>query len=153
MPSHAQPRRGGISVPPEDLPAIERLRRLAWDHRAMAHRHPKLYPLIAVHRLNTPTGVRFIERVLKLIRAIEPDPERAARQFRTVGYFLTGAALDETIGYAQGPSAAEPASDDHVARECPLLVQAAPYFKAAHWEATFALGLEALLAGIAAAPA
>ena len=113
----------------------------------MAHRYPKLYPLIAVHRLNTPTGVRFIEQVLGSIRAVEPDPERAARQFRAFGYYLTGAALDETIGYAKGPSAAVPVTDEYVARECPLLAQSAPYFKAQHWDATFALGLEALFAG------
>jgi AcrR family transcriptional regulator len=140
----------GIAMPPDDLPAIERLRRLAWDYRAMAHRYPKLYPLIAVHRLNTPTGVRFIERVLGFIRAIEPNPERAARQFRAFGYYLTGAALDETIGYAKGPSAAAPVTDEYVVRECPLLAQSTPYFKAPHWDATFALGLEALIAGLAA---
>lgn len=138
---------GGIAQAPEVLPPLERLRRLAWDYRAMAHRYPKLYPLIAVHRLNTPTGVRFIEQVLAPIRAMEPDPERAARQFRAFGYYLTGAALDETIGYAKGPSAAAPVTDEYVARECPLLAQSAPYFKAPHWDATFALGLEALIAG------
>jgi AcrR family transcriptional regulator len=125
-----------------------RLRRLADDYRAMASRFPRLYPLIALHRLNTPTGVRLIEHVLSLVRALTPDDESAAREFRAVGYYLIGAALEETSGYAQGPSAAEPVSDEYIAAHCPHLAAAAPYFRKPHWEATFALGLDALLEGL-----
>jgi AcrR family transcriptional regulator len=139
-----------LSSIPLDTGALEpeaRLRRLAYDYRAMARRFPKLYPLIALHRLNTPTGVRMIERVLEMVRALAPDDETAARQFRAFGYYLTGAALDETSGYAQGPSAAEPVSDAYIAEHCPRLAAAAPYFKRAHWDATFALGMDALIEG------
>jgi AcrR family transcriptional regulator len=127
-----------------------RLRRLVYDYRAMAWRFPRLYPLIALHRHNTPIGVGFIERVLELVRALTPDDETAARQFRAFGYYLTGAALDETSGYAQGPSAAEPVSDEYIAAHCPRLAAAAPYFKRPHWDATFALGLDALVEGFRA---
>jgi len=65
-----------------------------------------------------------------------------------VGYYLTGTSLDETAGYAMGPSAAAPVSDAYVAEHCPSLIAAAPYFKFEHWERTFALGLEALLDAI-----
>ena len=127
------------------------LRRLAYDYRAMAARFPRLYPLVALHRLNTPTGVAMIERVLELVRALVPTDELAARQFRAFGYFLTGAALDETAGYARGPSAAEPVDDAYIAAHCPRLFAAAPYFKAPHWDRTFALGLDALIEGFRAA--
>ncbi|HEU4603874.1 MAG TPA: hypothetical protein VFS24_18000, partial [Steroidobacteraceae bacterium] len=53
----------------------------------------------------------------------------------------------ETAGYARGPSAAEPVSDDFVARECPNLIEAAPFFQEKHWDATFDYGVDALLAG------
>jgi AcrR family transcriptional regulator len=139
-----------ILVAPVDGDPLAALRAVASSYRAMARRHPKLYPLIAVHRLNTPTGVRLIERVLSLVRAAIRDDALAARHFRVLGYYLTGAALDETAGYAQGPSAAEPVSDDYVAAHCPQLAAAAPYFKPAEWERTFALGLEALLNGMRA---
>jgi hypothetical protein len=89
----------------------------------------------------------MIERVLEMVRALAPDDETAARQFRAFGYYLTGAALDETSGYAQGPSAAEPVSDAYIAEHCPRLAAAAPYFKRAHWDATFALGMDALIEG------
>ncbi len=124
---------------------IERLRAMAYSYRAMAQRYPKLYPLIAVHRLNTPTGVGVIDRVLQLVREAAPDDRLAAQYFRVLGYYVTGAALDEVAGYAKGPSAADPVSDAYVAQHCPRLAAAAPYFQPVFWDSTFALGLESLL--------
>src|SRR5262249_54249455 len=112
-----------IELPPERLKPVERMRRIMRAYREMAHRFGKLYPVIAVHRLNTPTGVRFIEKVLKIAHDITGDDESAARSFRTLGYYLMGAALDETMGYAKGPSAAEPVDGGFIARECPLLAR------------------------------
>jgi AcrR family transcriptional regulator len=131
---------------PEPGPGIEaRLRRVLDSYRAMARRWPALYPLVAVHRLNMPAGVRFIESVLRLIHGANGgDVELTARQFRAIGYYLTGAALEEAAGYAQGPSAAEPVSDAYIAEHCPRLASVAPYFKREHWEATWNWGLEAL---------
>ena len=143
-----------IASIPLERPGLDpeaQLRRLAYDYRAMAARFPRLYALVALHRLNTPRGVAFIERVLELMRALVPSDEVAARQFRVMGYFLTGAALEETSGYARGPSAAAPVDDAYIAAHCPRLAAAAPYFKQPHWDATFALGLEALIAGFRAA--
>lgn len=134
--------------PPEHLPPIEQLRFVMYEFRATANRFPALYPLRAVHRLNTPVGVRYIESILRLVRSVAPDDELAARTFRTVGYFLTGASLDETAGYARGPSAAEPVSGEFIRRECPTLARAAPYFQAEHWDRTFELGVDALLSAL-----
>ena len=134
-----------VEVPSADLTPVARLRAAMYSYRAMAHRFPALFPLVAVHRLNTPTGVRFIESILTLIQALVPDGELAARHFRAIGYYLVGSALDETSGYAKGPSAAEPVSDEFIVRECPRLVAAARFFKADEWDSTFALGLEALI--------
>ena len=139
---------GSVEFPPEDLPAVERLERLCYAYRAMALRHPKLYPLLALHRTNTPAGVVFLERVLALIEPVAPNDESLARQFRAVGYYLTGAALDETSGYAKGPSAAEPASSAYIAEHCPLLARVGRYFAPNQWDATFAFGLDALTAGL-----
>jgi len=139
----------GIGEAPDDLEPVDRLRFLGWEYRSMAHRHPKLFPLAALHRLNMPAGVAFIERMLRHFRAVLPDDRLAAQAFRIFGYYVIGAALDETAGYAAGPSAAEPVSDDFIARECPRLVAAAPYFKRPYFESTFELGLEMMLSGIA----
>lgn len=134
--------------PDPALPAAEQLHQVMYAYRRMAHRQPALFPLVALHRLNTPTGVRFIERVLGIVRNLVPDDEKAARYFRTIGYFLMGAALDETAGYAKGPSAAEPVSDDFIARECPHLMASARWFQRNEWDATFDLGVQAMMAAV-----
>ena len=132
--------------PPEGPPPLVRLRKALEAYRAMAHRFPALYPLVALHRLNTPTGVRFIEGILALVQAVVPNAELAARHFRALGYYVMGAALDETAGYARGPSAAVPVDDAFIARECPRLSAAARWFQREQWDATFELGMQALLA-------
>lgn len=134
--------------PPDDLPPLERLRRTMHAFRALAHRFPAFFPYLALHRLNTATGVRFIERVLAQVHAVVHDDEKAARHFRAIGYFLVGAGLDETAGYAKGPSAMEPVDDAFIQRECPHLAAAARWFQRPQWDVTFALGAEALLAAL-----
>lgn len=124
---------------------LDRLRAAMYSYRAMAHRFPALFPLVGLHRLNTPTGVHFIEGVLAIVQAVVPDAELAARHFRTMGYYLLGASLDETAGYAKGPSAAEPVDGAFIERECPRLAASSRWFQRTQWDRTFALGLEALL--------
>jgi AcrR family transcriptional regulator len=138
-----------IKFPDPGLPAIERLRGIFVAYRGMAHRYGRIFPLVAVHRLNTPWGVRLIERVLQAVRDVVGDDELAARYFRAGGYYLMGVGLDETSGYAKGPSAAEPVDDEFIARECPLLARSAHYFQRSEWDRTFELGLEALISAIA----
>lgn len=139
---------GGFEWPDPALAPLERLRAAMHAYRAMAHRHAALFPYVAVHRLNTPTGVRFIEGILALVQAVVPDAERAARHFRTLGYYLAGAALDETSGYAKGPAAADPVDGAYIAEHCPRLAASARWFQRSEWDATFALGVEAMLAAV-----
>ena len=139
----------GIGEPPAGLDPIERLRFLGWEYRAMAHRYPRLFQLIALHRLDMPAGVAFIERMLRHFHAAVPDDRLAAQAFRVFGYYVLGAALDETSGYAEGPSAAAPVGNEYVARECPRLAAAAHFFKRPYFDSTFDLGFEIMLMGIA----
>ena len=127
---------------------LERLRRTAHGFRAMALEHPKFFPYFAVHRLNTPAGVSYINSVVGILRAAGFSDRDAATHFRTIGYYLTGAALDETSGYAKGPSAAEPVSNATIEADFSNLAAAAPFFRPGHFQATFEAGLEMLLAGI-----
>jgi AcrR family transcriptional regulator len=139
----------GIPEPAADLDPIARLRFIGREYRAMAYRYPRLLPLIALHRLNMPAGVAFIERMLRHFHAAVPDDRLAAQAFRIFGYYVIGAALDETSGYAAGPSAAAPVTEEFIARECPRLAAAAPFFKRPYFESTFELGFELMLQGIA----
>jgi AcrR family transcriptional regulator len=146
---------GGLAPSPPENDPLSRLRQMIHSYRALAHRHPRLFPLLATHRLNTPVGVRAIDGLIRLVRDVVPDDRLAAQWFRVLSYYATGAALDETAGYAKGPSAAEPVSDAYVAEHCANLAAAAPFFKPPWWDSTFELGLESLLAALqadAAAP-
>ena len=127
---------------------LERLRSTAHGFRAMALKHPKFFPYFAVHRLNTPSGVAYIDGIIGILRAAGFSDRDAATHFRTIGYYLTGAALDETAGYAMGPSAAEPGSNDTIAADFRNLAAAAPFFQPGHFQSTFETGLEMLLAEI-----
>lgn len=138
-----------VAEPPPGLPPLERVRHLVNAYRAMANHNAALFPLIALHRLNTAGGVRFIERCLRAMHDVVQDDEKAARHFRAIGYYLMGAGLDETSGYARGPSAAEPVGDDYIAAHCPRLTAAARFFQRDQWDRTFALGVEALLEALA----
>jgi len=139
----------GVAEPPPGADPIERLRFLGHEYRRVAHRYPRLFPLLALHRLNMPAGVAFIERMLRHFHDALPDDKLAAQAFRAFGYYVIGAALDETSGYAEGPSAAQPVGDDYVSAECPRLASAAPYFKRPHFDSTFEFGFELILKGIA----
>jgi AcrR family transcriptional regulator len=132
----------------EEWDWLERLRRAAHGFRAMALKHPKFFPFFAVHRLNTPSGVAFIDGIIGILREAGFSDRDAATYFREIGYYLTGAALDETAGYARGPSAAEPVSNETIAAHFKHLAAAAPYFQPAHFRVTFETGLEILLEGV-----
>jgi AcrR family transcriptional regulator len=135
-----------VEVPEPGPDGEARLRRTLESYRAMAHRWPALFPLVALHRLNMPAGIRFIEAVLRVTHFKMQDPELTARHFRAMGYYLIGACLEETSGYAKGPSAAEPVDDAFVAREAPHLTMVARYFAPTEWQATWQLGIDALIA-------
>src|SRR4029078_1787624 len=95
-----------------------------------------------------------LERILRIFEDAGFDTESMARLFRAVGYYLPGAPLDETAGYAKGPSATDPVPDDVAARDFPLITAANSYFRPEEREATFVRGLDIMLAGVAArAPA
>ena len=134
-------------LPPDDatLPWRKRLEDAVFAYRAMAHRYPRFFQFIALHRHNTRVGLTWLERILSVLRDAGLDMEMTARFFRVVGYYVVGGVLDETSGYAKGQSAVDPVPDDEVARTYPEVAAVNRYFKPAEHEATFTLGLAALL--------
>ena len=142
---------GGL--PPDDpsLPWRERLKRSVLDYRAVAHRYPRFFQFIALHRHNTRVGLAWLERILRTLRDGGLDTETTARFFRAIGYYIMGGMLDETSGYGRGHTAAEPVPEEEVVRDYPEVVAVNPYFKPSEREATFLLGLDTLLDRLAAA--
>lgn len=137
----------GVARPARDLDPIERLRQFAHGFRAMAHQYPKLFQLIGLHRLNSATGLTLLNEVLQIFRDAGFDAKTAAHLFRAFSYYVVGAALDETAGYANGPSSLTPVPDADVPVRFPRVAEVGPYFKREYFDATFAAGLEILLEG------
>jgi AcrR family transcriptional regulator len=136
-----------IPIPPADLAWHQRLRDLTVSWRAATMRQPEFFRYFVVHRLNTPTALKFLDSMLSIYFDAGFETEDAARFFRLTGYYVTGGLLDESSGYAHGPSAANPPSNETVAREFPRIVAAAPYFQKGSYEKTLDIGLELLIAG------
>ncbi len=131
--------------PESDLSGPEVIRRLANEWRNMALSHPKFFPFIALHRLNSEAGVGFLNRILELLQKLGLAPEEASRFFRVVNYFLIGAALDETAGYSKGSSALKPVGDDRIVKNYPALAACSQWFSETHFQSTFEFGLQLLL--------
>jgi AcrR family transcriptional regulator len=127
---------------------LHRLRLAAHNFRAIGLMHPRFFPFFAVHRLNTPSGVAYLDGIIGILREAGFSDRDAARYFREIGYYLTGAALDETVGHAKGPSAAEPVSNETIAANFPHLAAVSSYFQPEQFQATFETGLEMLLEGV-----
>ena len=138
----------GIVEPPAELDPTTRLRLIGGAYRAMAQRHPRLFPRIAVLRANAPAGVAFRERLLHHCHALLPDDDLAAQACQVLHHYLTGAALDETAGCAPEPVAGEAAGAAEGAGETPHPATAAPIFAAAQVAAAFELGFEMILEGL-----
>jgi len=133
---------------PDDAPWLDRLRQICWEFRAAALRHPGFFQFVSVYRMNSRVGLAVLNKVLEAVEATGLDAETRARHFRVIGYYLTGAALDEALGYAKGPSAAEPVAADDARRDFPAITAVGPYFSSAYHEQTFAQGVEVLLAEV-----
>jgi hypothetical protein len=97
--------------------------------------------------MNTRPALAYLEKIVQLFVDAGFDAEKSARSFRLMGYYLMGAVLDETAGYANGPTAADPVPMAEQKRIAPALIGIAPYFQEAEREATFVMGLDLILDG------
>ena len=117
----------------------------AREWRRMGARRPHFFGFLVNHRLNTPTALRWLNSLLGVFIAAAGSEEHAVRSFRALGYYLGGAVLDETAGYARGPSTVAPVPDEVMAQNYPFVVKAGTWFRPEQWDGTFELGLAAHL--------
>lgn len=116
----------------------------------MALRHPAFFKFLALHRMNTPGGLAWLDGALQAFRDAGLGDRDAAQFFRAFGAFIIGAALDETSGYAEGPSAVNPPDGPTLARLYPAVFAAAEHFSRDAADAIFDRGLDAMLDAIEA---
>jgi AcrR family transcriptional regulator len=135
-----------IPAPPEDVSWIDQIRHICRSLRSAALRHPGFFQFMAVYRMNSRAGLAYLDGIVRVMEKSGLNPEMRARLFRVMGYYLTGAALDEALGYAKGPSAAEPVQTEDAKRDFPAIMGIGQWFSAEHHAKTFELGIEIILA-------
>ena len=130
---------------PEHLPWREQMWIGSHAYRALAAKHPKFAPFMITHRMNTRPTLGWLERFVHVFARAGFEAPSGARAFRIMSYSLMGAILDETSGYARGPTAAETVPESEQAAIAPTVAAFGPYFAKKHWDETFDDGLTALL--------
>jgi AcrR family transcriptional regulator len=135
--------------PPATLPVVERIRFTAYEFRRVGRLHPAFFPYFATSRLNSPVALAWLDSTLALFHAAGCDDRTAAHLFRSVGYYVTGATLDETNGYAKGPSSLRTVGPEEMAARFPNVFAAGAYFNPSQWDVIFERGLNLILADLA----
>lgn len=132
-------------LPPENLPWRERLFRFCLTYRETALRHPGFFLYFATFRLNNASGLGFLDAIVRMMSESGLDTKRLALHFRTIGYYITGAGVDESLGYAKGSSAVDPVPGDVAGRDYPAIIGIGQYFGKAYHGEIFEHGLNELL--------
>lgn len=123
----------------------ERLREFCHRYRATVLRHPGFAPVLTTHRLNHRAGLAWLDDAVRLIGPEESPVARRAELFRVLSYYLTGAVLDEALGYAKGPSAAEPVPLAEARRDYPHIMELGEQFGKENHLRFFDTGLDVIL--------
>jgi len=132
-------------VPGPDFPSRARMTEFCLRYRATVLRHPGFAPVLTTHRLNHREGLAWLEAGLGILSDLHVGYDRKARFFRVLSYYLTGAVLDEALGYAKGPSAADPVPGEEYARDFPEILGVGAYFGPENHLDFFLTGLNVLL--------
>ncbi len=93
---------GELELPDESLPWDERLRRLAREVRALAHRRPELFGLLLRRRAVGQDATRAREAALRALRDAGLESKAAERMERLLSTLVLGFALSEAAGRFEG---------------------------------------------------
>jgi AcrR family transcriptional regulator len=136
---------GGMPIPDKTQRPAVRLRQFADGWRRISLQHPRFYLWLSLHQWNSATGVHFMSKMLACFTDAGLSPEMSVRGFRILGYYVQGATLDESSGYAQGHSSLAPMPQETLERDYPQVADARKYFTPEHFDRTFDLGWNALV--------
>ncbi len=124
-----------VIVPPKGPGWQARARGFAGSYRALAHAHPKAFPLLATRRFRTRAR-HLVEQIISAMLEEGFTPERAAELFRVLSSYCNGAILDELSG--EFPPAGE---------EFPNIKRVQQFLAPDHYDAMYERGLAILVAG------
>ena len=136
---------GGMPIPAKTQRPAARLRQFADGWRRISLQHPRFYLWLSLHQWNSAIGVRFMNEMLACFTDAGLSPEMSVRGFRILGYYVQGATLDESSGYAQGHSSLSPMPQHALERDYPQVASARQYSAPGHFDRTFDLGWDALV--------
>jgi AcrR family transcriptional regulator len=114
---------GKLQLPDESLPWDQRLRTLAIELRALAHRHPGLFGLLLRRRAVGADATRAREVALRALRDGGLDPEAAARRERLLSTVIMGFALSEIAGRFAGVADVDEEFDEALSLLAGLVVE------------------------------
>ena len=92
-----------MSLPEDEPDPWERLRKLSWSWRSLAHAHPNVFPLLAGRATRSPSGMRPIEFTYRTFHDAGFDAENAGHAFFTHVSYVYGYAMQE-IAAADNPN-------------------------------------------------
>lgn len=133
-----------IEIPEPGLSRRDHLRQFCLNWRATAIRHAAFAPILFTHRLNHPEALAWLDRSFDVFEGGTADNRTKATVMRVMAYYLNGAALDEALGYAKGPSAANPVSAEDM-KNYPNVMALGAHFGRENHDHFFNAGLELLL--------
>lgn len=143
-------------VEPLEVPGPEagdwrvRVRGAAASFRAAALARPAFFPYVAVHRFNLRATLDRLDAVIAAFAASGASAGDVARMFRAWSQLLVGVLLDETNGYARGPSAVDPPPDEEVTARWPHVASLGAFNAPSAHEAAFWFAHDTLVDAFAA---
>lgn len=132
-------------VPPPGPSPRARIRQFCLNYRQTILRHPAFAPVLTTHRLNHREGLAMLDACIGMFESDRLDDQRKATLFRILSYYLTGAVIDEALGYAKGPSAADPVPFEEARRDFPGIMGVGAFFGREHHLRYFETGLDLIL--------
>lgn len=124
-----------------------RAEKVASDYRAIARRHPRSWPLVAMRRFNTPRTLALLDRIFFGLMADGLSAAQAVEVYRCVANFCNGAFLDELAERNFAESGLERLTPGP---ELTALIAAQGQLTPSRFEGSFKAGLGALLDGLEA---
>lgn len=134
-----------VEVPPSHLEWRQWLRRNLRSYRALAHRHPRAFPLLALRPLSAPEALRPLEVMLEVLTGAGFEPGRALTVARAVAGYASGYALSEITGFTFRPGGLHTA--EWAPGAFPMIRRALATAGPDDADRDFTAGLDALLTG------
>lgn len=141
---------GMLEFPPPSQDWRAELEAVARSYVAIARRHPRAFPLLAMRRYNTPDTLPVLEKAFAIYRRAGLPPEAIAAAFRIQGYFMNGAALAEVATIEAARRADFRLQDPDFLAEHPMVAETVAHLGPDNLPAIFEKGLAIILDALAA---